>query len=250
MVRYEPVRLPLEVDLLQVVGGFEHTCALAETGRVWCWGRGYDGELGDGTRVEYVVTPQEVPGVGAITAIGVGPFHVCALSDAEGIHCWGRNSDGQLGDGVVLHEDCNASQPGVQDCSSVPVRASSIPGARGLLASHNYTCAVTTTGLHCWGAPPLGVTVVPGSSTAEYAVGRDHGCRLDDGEVACWGSNTFGGLGTPAPPYESAEPLAVSLPGRAVDISVGDHGTCAVLTDGTAWCWTDGAMFQIELPDT
>lgn len=245
--RYEPVRVALEVEVAELEGGFEHTCALATTGRVWCWGRGHDGEMGDGTRTEIVTTPREVPGLGAITAIGVGAFHACALAETGEIFCWGRNDHGQLGDGVAVHEDCNDTQPGVQDCSAVPVVAAAIPGATDLMASNLYTCAITPTELRCWGTVPADVAAVPGSGAADYSLGREYACRLDDGEVSCWGNNLDGELGTQGPPYSSETPLVVDLPGRAVGVSAGEVGACAVLDDGAAWCWRYGTTSQIDL---
>lgn len=40
-----------------------------------------------------------VPGLVDSTHVAVGPWHGCA-ADAGCVRCWGRNSEGQLGDGT------------------------------------------------------------------------------------------------------------------------------------------------------
>jgi len=42
-------QLPSRVD--QIAIGYDHACALVKTGDIWCWGRGDNGELGDGRQM-------------------------------------------------------------------------------------------------------------------------------------------------------------------------------------------------------
>jgi alpha-tubulin suppressor-like RCC1 family protein len=51
-----------------------------------------------------VVPPEalEVPGTANAAAFAVGADHGCAVSAGGGVHCWGRNSSGQLGDGTLV----------------------------------------------------------------------------------------------------------------------------------------------------
>jgi alpha-tubulin suppressor-like RCC1 family protein len=44
----------------------------------------------------------DVPGTLAARAFAAGADHTCAVLDTGGVHCWGRNSSGQLGDGTQL----------------------------------------------------------------------------------------------------------------------------------------------------
>ena len=88
----------------------------------------------------------------------------------------------------------------------------------------------------------------------DVAAGQDHACALrSDGSVWCWGGNEDGQLGngttdTGGPctndggceiPYIPHLPSPViGLPASpAVAIGASDGGSCAVLSDGTLWCW-------------
>lgn len=77
---------------------WSHTCALDDTGHVWCWGYNYRGQLGDGTTTLNPV-PGQVPGLSNVVQIASGGDHTCALVDTGEIWCWGWNEDGQLGNG-------------------------------------------------------------------------------------------------------------------------------------------------------
>lgn len=72
-----------------------HACALVG-GQVRCAGPD------DGKGFIDTVDPREsvpVPGLSHSTHVAVGPFHGCAL-DSGCVRCWGRNNEGQLGDGT------------------------------------------------------------------------------------------------------------------------------------------------------
>ncbi|EHQ88486.1 InlB B-repeat-containing protein [Desulfosporosinus youngiae] len=78
----------------------EHSLALKD-GRVYIWGEGSGGRLGNGS-YENQATPVEVSagamGNTGVIAIAAGGFHSLALKDDQ-VYAWGGGSDGQLGDG-------------------------------------------------------------------------------------------------------------------------------------------------------
>ena len=135
------------VTLTQITAGNGYTCALASTGRAYCWGYNADGELGDSSaansRVPVPVTTSGVLSGATLTEISAGEYATCGVSSAGAAYCWGQGTSGQLGDGR------SAS-------SSVPVAVS----AGGVLAGTTLTqvsagglaaCALSSTGaVYCW----------------------------------------------------------------------------------------------------
>lgn len=103
-------------DVLQVSGGWGHTCAVLKTGRVYCWGANEFGQLGNGMVGGDSLRPVEVQGIDNAASISAGFGFTCALTRDRGVRCWGENAYGQLGDGT------NATR-------SRPVTVSTGPGS-------------------------------------------------------------------------------------------------------------------------
>jgi DNA-binding SARP family transcriptional activator len=133
----------------QIVTGSNHTCAVDVAGEAFCWGYNAFGQLGLVTtakcgRVPYQVpcSPRPLPVRTKLrfTKLGAGKFHTCGLDVTGEAYCWGKNDQGQLGDGSFSH-------------SYVPV-----PVAGGLrfvllVGGPNHTCGVATGArVYCWGA--------------------------------------------------------------------------------------------------
>ena len=74
---------------------------------------------------------------------------------------------------------------------------------------------------------------------------------LSDGSVFAWGANSSGQLGPAGPTSTSGQaplsnvPIRVTSLGKAKAIAAGDSHVCALLSDGTVWCW--GAINQGEV---
>ncbi|MBF1024852.1 MAG: hypothetical protein HXK98_03090, partial [Candidatus Nanogingivalaceae bacterium] len=75
--------------------------------------------------------------------------------------------------------------------------------------------------------------------------GFNHTCSIDShGKPYCWGEGTYGALGRGST-ASSSVPVAVDmsgvLSGKTIkQIAVGDWHTCAVASDGKAYCWGYG----------
>lgn len=106
-------------------------------------------------------------------------------------------------------------------------------------------------------------TVVILTQVEEVAVGEDHSCALrHDGSVVCWGHNAKGQLGSKPEKseFEALDPVGItterasgySRDASAVDglsgvrhIAAGAYHTCAIVNDGSVWCWGDAAAGQL-----
>jgi alpha-tubulin suppressor-like RCC1 family protein len=119
-------------------------CAVLSTGGVNCWGNNDIGELGDGT-VNYATTPQVVSGINDVASVvGDGRDAYCANLTSGGIDCWGGNTFGELGLGVIGGSD------GLNGFDTPQV----VPGITGVASGNGVygTCAVlSTSGVDCWG---------------------------------------------------------------------------------------------------
>jgi alpha-tubulin suppressor-like RCC1 family protein len=140
-------RTPVEVSGLArgvtaISAGGGHSCALTHAGGVKCWGSNYLGELGNETTTRQL-TPSAVSGLdsGVAEIAAGGEAHVCALTTAGEVKCWGYNGYGQLGDGTTANRHS-------------PVDVSGLPDGVQAIAAGGYghTCALTSAGeVKCWG---------------------------------------------------------------------------------------------------
>ena len=137
----EPTIVPAAKDekFVSVGVGLRHVCALSKSGKVYCKGKGYNGELGTGA-AEAVVKDLTVPvsqGDLSFKILSVGLNHACAITVGKDLYCWGDNEYGQLGTGDLTSY-------------SVPVLVGS--NYEQISAGGDHTCGVKTNSEgFCWG---------------------------------------------------------------------------------------------------
>jgi alpha-tubulin suppressor-like RCC1 family protein len=230
-----------------IAPGYNHTCALFNSGKVKCWGLNDKGQLGDGSRTNRT-TPTEVEGLTGVTAIAAGGSHTCAVSSG-GVKCWGENLSGQLGDGT--HTD-----------SATPVDVAGLSnGVAAIAVGGGHTCALMDRGaVRCWGwngSGQLGDGTnidrsipipVNAAGTLFYAItaGYGHSCALTTSAgVKCWGENGAGQLGD-GTRANRAEPADVEgLRTTVLSMSLGEAHTCALMYNHALQCWGDNLFGQL-----
>ena len=147
---------PADIDLgpgtvVQLDAGYNHTCALMDSGVVRCWGQGGDGALGNGSAQSLGDQPGEMPPPdanvgGNAVQIAVGAGYTCARLVGGAVRCWGTNGYGQLGYGNS--PDAIGDAP-----NELPPPDVQIGGvAVGVFGDYRHTCVLLMDGsLRCWG---------------------------------------------------------------------------------------------------
>jgi alpha-tubulin suppressor-like RCC1 family protein len=280
------------------------TCARRSDGKVQCWGANLYGQLGNEATTNsnvpvtvrsdddddhlhnppHVITPP-VDLTGA-AAVAVGGRHACALMSDETVRCWGRNADGQLGDGTTddrhfaVTVDTDPAEPEPTDNS--PTHFVKLTNVKEITAGARHTCArrgpAGDNTVWCWGrntdgqlgngtftgsTVPVQVSGIggPGGTLIPLAIaaGDFHTCArvrstiTNNTFLRCWGDDTFGQLGNAAA-GDSNVPVAPSgldNPGGGTNIdlvkhvSAGRRNTCAVLIETSTLCWGDNPSGQL-----
>ena len=238
--------IPVAVD---VTSGRDHACARISDGRLFCWGSGSDGQLGNGQQVDLPV-PEPVP-LEPVEAVEAGGGHTCAISEGT-VWCWGLGTDGLLGNGSVANASTPQEVPGLAAAATI--------SANFCVAPFDYGVSCTSLDdetASCWGSnsySQLGDGSTNASSTpvsvqlgnvAQVSSGGYWTCaRLSNGGASCWGANTGGQLGD-GTTTDSAAPVSVGGGNNKVHISAGNNHTCAILSDMTAACWGADNFGQI-----
>ncbi|MCA9621902.1 MAG: hypothetical protein KC731_22915 [Myxococcales bacterium] len=237
-----PISVPGVADVAAVDAGPSHVCAVSNSGQLKCWGEGAKGQLGDGQ-----ATTSSIPvtvALANVVGVGAGFDHTCAVDSTKTVSCWGDDNLGELGDGTAGTQT-NTPQP-------VPGISDAVAVATGT----NFSCAQHENGtVSCWGYNADGQlgtnaqvcgscyeansAVVPGvSGVTQVALGFRHACALlSTGTVSCWGDNASGQLGNGGAPIDAPTPVAVTGLTGVVAIGAGNDHTCAVVSDGTVYCW-------------
>lgn len=186
---------------------------------------------------------------GPFLAVTVGRYHTCAVKLDGSAWCWGYNFDGQLGDGTTTSRTTLVA---VSTLSS---------GVATMSAGVDHTCARKTDGsVLCWGnnyrgqlgdgttTQRLVPTAVSGfaSGATGVSAGDQHTCAVKSGGATwCWGINTYGQVGDGTTTNRSTPTALTALASGVSGVAAGSNHTCAVKTDGTAWCWGQNNAGQL-----
>jgi alpha-tubulin suppressor-like RCC1 family protein len=228
-----------------VTTGYDHTCAILNTGIVQCWGSNDQGQLGVGTNVGSAV-PITVSGLTEAEDIDNGgyPGHSCALGSTGTVYHWGNS----YADPNDVNNPKLASPNVVPGLSPFRVTAVSV-GAE-------HECVLLELGLvACWGQDSWGqlgniatgdsltpVPILGLNEVVAIAAGGYSTCAITaESRVQCWGKNTDGQLGNSALTAAGAvlSPTVVTVDGitSATSIATGSLHACAVVADGSVRCW-------------
>jgi len=213
------------LTLTSISASGAHTCGVTGDGAAYCWGYGWDGELGTG-KLGYGLLPQAVAGGLGFSEVG----NTCGLADSGRAYCWGL--------------DVGAPPAGCINgpCNLAPVPVAGLLRFLSIREGGIETCGLTTAhDVYCWrrgdtSSPPI--LVSGGLSFASISVGFQHACAITmDGAAYCWGGNYYGQLGTgdTVETGDTLQPVVGNLTFTA--LSAGDDHTCGLTPNGDVYCW-------------
>jgi alpha-tubulin suppressor-like RCC1 family protein len=233
-------------------GGETYTCAIRQGGALFCWGDNSRGQLGLGDTTARR-EPTQLSGFSDWSAVScIGAF-TCAMRAGGALYCWGDNHEGSTAQNDAMGSpDVTTPQP-----IAVDARFSEISVGQGA------ACAIRLDGaLFCWGRNTSSQLGLGDGSPAQQrspthvgdtddwltmGVGQEHTCGIrTDRSLWCWGSNTQLPLGfETAPDAKIKEPTRVGSMNNWRSVNASRLDTCAVTSEGAAYCWGRGAEGQL-----
>ncbi|GKC09348.1 ultraviolet-B receptor UVR8 [Tanacetum coccineum] len=242
-----------------IAAGEAHTLALTGDGKVYSWGRGTFGRLGNASEVDQLIPTKIHFHVNKILAISAGAYHTIALADGQ----LGVDGDNSL---VPYLVQMPISDDGSVTKNETTLKISSVKaGGMMSLAIDDVGC------LWMWGNCPVqdtsneggfsfGPTPTPirawnfnGHSVVKVACGSEHIVALVNGgegsrivlytwtESVCWtfGRGDNGQLGHGTTKKSLYPEIVKGLPENVILISVdcGLFHTSVVSSSGNVWAW-------------
>jgi alpha-tubulin suppressor-like RCC1 family protein len=245
---YLPIDLVGAANVQSLAVGGDHACLLLKTNSARCWGSNVYGNLGNTTRAN---SPRLLDISSALSGTKMsvhGVSHTCFITATDTVKCFGRNVEGQLGNGTFA----NVSIAAASDVG--------LTGVKQIVAGAYHTCALlATNAVKCWGLNSVGQLGL-GSSGASRNVPTDvvglagikalasranHVCAITATDtVKCWGSNANGQVGDGSKVQANSPSDVMGLVG-VTQIAAGFSHSCAMIADGSIACWGANANGQL-----
>ena len=251
-------------DVIDIAAGSFHSLALKSDGTVFTWGANFNGQLGNGSSDGLAhPTPEQVKGpggVGFLTDIididATGEFSLALRSDGT-VFSWGRNSNGQLGDGTTIQRTTPIQVVGQGGIGF-------LTGITTIAAGGNHSLALRSDGtIVGWGfnirgelgdgttiqrtTPVQTVQTTGLKGVIAITAGRNNNsiALRSDGTIFGWGSNLVGQLGDGTFGNIRLTPVqAIGVSGIS-DVSAGASHSMILKNDSTI-C-TVGSNFNGQL---
>ena len=242
-------------NIISISAKKEHWLALRGDGTVWAWGRGANGQLGNGETEDVFTHAVQVKNADGtpltdVIAVSAGGYHSMAKKADGTIWAWGKNENGQLGNGAAAD-------------SSVPVQIMGLTGIEQIAAGEFHSMALRADGtIWTWGrnqygqlgdntrnssAVPVQVTGENGfgylTDVEEIAAGIGYSMALmSDGTLMAWGHNNSYQLGDGTQqsrnaPVEVKDAAGTGALTNVVEFSANNEISMAKTADGKVWIW-------------
>jgi alpha-tubulin suppressor-like RCC1 family protein len=235
-----------------VAANFDTSLALDSSGKVWTWGNGGEGQIGNSTTTNINGTPVNLNdwnfGSGLLNGKNIVAISYCRAVDDQGqVYGWGPNGFYQLGNNTTTLSAVPIlmSQFGsIVGKTIVAVESSEFVTLMLDAEGHVHSCGSTYTGRGTNGEnrTPMDISAVVSSSLYGKTVTRmsmkyRHAVVVtDDGEVHSWGDDAtvFGGVNVVTPyRYTSGSVASATM----VDARAGDRHSLAIDDQGYVHSW-------------
>lgn len=250
-------------------GGYYFSGAITSLGRVFTWGQGNSGQLGNGLNNDILI-PQEITNQFAlmpeesIVSLGLGSFHATAITSLGRVFAWGYNGTGQLGDGTTINKN-------------VPVDITASLGLApeemitNLQAFNNHTGGVTSSGrILMWGengwgqlgdgtytnkSMPIDITsncnLTSGETVIDLSLGVMHsGALTSNNRVLMWGYNGYYQLGDGTSsykllPFDITSRFTLEDGEVNVALALGGYFSKSITSSGRVISWGNNNVGQL-----
>lgn len=251
VIDFNPHPTPGQVNNIANVksirAGYQHCLALKPDSTVWTWGSNVWGQLGDGTNITNT-SPVQVTGLNQVIAISGGQagYHSLALKSDGTVWTWGKNTEGQLGNGTMNN-------------SNIPVQVSNLSNIIAIAGGEYHSLALRADGtVWAWGRNSNGqlgdsttinslvpVKVKNLSNVKDIRGGRYFSFALkNDSTVWSWGQNADGQLGDGTTTQRLTPVEVVGLTGVTAIAGSAFHAL-ALKSDGSIRAWGRGVDGQL-----
>jgi alpha-tubulin suppressor-like RCC1 family protein len=246
--RSAPARVVFPPEVTSVSGiaaGYSHSLAITDDG-LYAWGDNFNGELGDGTRVNRNL-PVKValpPAVTTVIQVAAGRNDSYAITN-DGVYAWGSDFAGQLGNGSFGILPDGSSDLG----QTRPVKVlfntrgkTAVTSVTEIAAGEYYALAITNDGLYAWGMNVSGclgtgtdTTAIPAkvrfpkqvTSVTAIAATTNHSLAVTNNGLYAWGNNSVGQLGI-ANKSNQLTPARVPGEDNAIDVAAAEYSSLAL----------------------
>lgn len=211
-------------DVASVCCGDGFTAAIKTDGSLWMWGRNDHGEIGNGGVTDFsghaggdmTIVAQSAPVkiMDNVTAVSCGVAFVAAIKTDGSLWMWGRNSSGELGNGL----EGNSTYRGLgrSPIQTVPVKI--MDDVRMVSCGGAHTAAIKTDGsLWVWGA----------NNAGQLGNGRVGNQTRETGYV------------------ETIQTVPLKLMDNVESVACGSTHTAIVKTDGSLWMCGDNKYGEL-----
>lgn len=269
--------------------GSQHSCARRENGEVRCWGRGQEGQLGDGLEAHGGRCPQGgalmlfdcSPRPVAVAlhesakAFSAGLRSACAVDASGAVRCWGevgyrlgtlpaesaRYSPQQY---PMLDDSAYVAEGTYLICSlerDATVRCAGRTSSRQTGTGGSSTDELEPTPV----IRQVDETIEALSGIVEIALGTfaNYACARSEDTLYCWGSGEAGQLARPPADLATncgndltrnrcsgtALPISGLDAAEVTQLALGGEHVCALMSDGTVQCWGSNRAGQLGTDD-